>query len=127
MSEPTEVDELFGTEGGQPTPRLGLVWGLLATGLGLTILGLACSAVPGGLVVLASWWAVDREWDRVGSGYLPADTAPRVRLARQVVVAALVFVLLMFVLQGWLLYRGVYASAWTEAWVAIRGAPEAAE
>jgi hypothetical protein len=105
-----EVDELFGDHGGQPEPRTMLILSLLTSGLLLTLFGLACSAAPGGLVVLAGWVAVEKEMGRVESGYLPADTRPQVRSLQIAAQVAVTLVLLLFVLQTVLLSMGVYEA-----------------
>jgi hypothetical protein len=114
-----EIEELFGTEGGQPQPRRGLVLGLLSTGLVLAILGMGCSAAPGGALVLAAWVVAEKEVDRVESGYLPWDLRAEVRRLYQLTLSGVVAVLLLFVVQGWLLYIGFYDTLWGELVAAV--------
>ncbi|MCB9662784.1 MAG: hypothetical protein H6732_01630 [Alphaproteobacteria bacterium] len=109
-----EVDELFGEGAGTPEPRLGLVRALLAGGVALTFVGLACSTVPGGLLVLAAWLVIDTEAERVESGYLPADTRPRVVVHQRATLAGLILVGLMFTAQMLLLMGGFYDVFWGE-------------
>lgn len=109
MSEP--VDELFG-DAHAPTPRRGLVLVLLGTGLLLSVFGLACTSVPGGLIVLAAWGVVDKESERVASGYLPEAAGTEVRRLRQAVLLGLGFVLVLFLVQAWLLGVGFYEQVW---------------
>ena len=45
----TDVDELFGEGGGAPTPRTSLALALLVAGLVLAVVGMVCSAAPGGV------------------------------------------------------------------------------
>jgi hypothetical protein len=106
------VDELFGAIGGEPEPRWTLVTGLLISGLLLSLFGMACTAVPGGLVVLAAWMVADADHERLQTGYLPADTAGDVRRLRGFALAGLLVVLLLFVAQMLLLYFGFYDTFW---------------
>lgn len=117
-----DVDELFGEHGGQPTPRTRLVIGLLVTGILLAVLGLVCTSAPGGLVVLAAWYLVGKDLDRLDNGYLPADARPVVRRLQYAVWASVVFVLVVFAIQGWLLGQGVYDQLWGGALQALGGA-----
>jgi hypothetical protein len=111
-----QVDELFGEGGGVPTPRLGLVWGLLLTGLAVAGAGIVCTAAPGGILVLLAWFVVEREADRVESGYLPADAGPSIARLRRVVLAAVLSVVALFAVQAWLLARtDFYDRQWS--WV----------
>jgi len=118
MSDPS-LDELFGEDGGVPEPRAGTIVALLATGLTLTILGLACSAAPGGMLVLLAWYLVGKDMDRVDNGYLPADARPRVRRLQQATWASVAVVLVAFAVQAWLLSMGVYDVLWGVALQAV--------
>lgn len=111
MSE--ELEELFGDAGGQPVPRSRLVGTLLGSGLLLATLGMACSAAPGGLMVLAAWMVVEKEMDRVESGYLPADSHSEVRRLQQMTLVALAIVVVLFFVQTILFSLGVYEGLWT--------------
>ena len=115
------LEELFGEEGGQPEPRRRLILGLLIPGLLLALVGMACSAAPGGLMVLASWSAVENELDRVESGYLPLDVAPELRRLRSIILGCLAFVVLLFFLQLNLLGAGFYDALWADALTRLVG------
>jgi hypothetical protein len=110
MSE--EVDELFGGGEGTPAPRFGLAMALLGGGLILTVFGMACTAAPGGLVVLMGWFVADKEMRRVESGYLPADVEPRVQMLQRLANVDLALVLVLFALQVVLLCTGFYDQLW---------------
>lgn len=116
-----EVDELFGEGGGAPAPRSTLIWVLLLSGIVLSVVGLACSAAPGGLLVLIAWMTVEKEMDRVDNGYLPADARPTVQRVRTACYLGLVIVILVFVAQAWLFCAGFYEWLWAEALVRFFG------
>ncbi len=111
----SQVDELFGEGSGAPAPRTQLVRRLLVSGLVLAAFGLACTSVPGGLLVLAAWTVVETEMGRVENGYLPADTHADVQRAHRQVSLALSFVLVLFGIQSVLVCSGTYDVFWT--WV----------
>lgn len=71
MSE--KVDELFGGEREVAAPRRGLAVAFLVSGLLVAALGARITSIPGGILVLLGWLVVQRDRDRVASGYLPAD------------------------------------------------------
>ena len=96
------VDDLFGGEDA-PRPRSGLVLSLLGLGMVTTVLGLACSTAPGGILVLLAWMFVEKELDRVDSGYLTEEDRPAVLRLRWVTLAGLLIVVALFVVQGFLL------------------------
>lgn len=114
MSAPG-VDELFGEGGKAARPRTGRVIAVLVTGLVMTLLGMACTAVPGGLVTLVAWYLVQKEVDRVDSGFLPLEYRPRLSLLRTIVWASLFLVVLLFFVQTVLLFNGVYFALWSQA------------
>ena len=116
------IEELVGDEGGQPEPRRRLVLGLLGFGLLTTALGMACTAAPGGMIVLGAWLAVEKEMDRVESGYLPSDVAPEVRRLRALVLAGVATVMALFVVQWILLRMGFYDALWSAALASALGA-----
>lgn len=118
MSDPS-IDELFGEEGGAPEPRSATIIGLLATGVSLTILGLACSSAPGGMLVLLAWYLVGKDMDRVDNGFLPADARPKVRRLQQATWASVAVVIAAFAVQAWLLSVGVYDVLWGVALQAV--------
>lgn len=120
-----DVDELF--EGGRAAqPRWGLALGLLGGGLALTLLGLVCSAVPGGLVTLWGHFVVEKEIDRVDSGYLPVEHRPLLLRLRLASWAALALVFGAFVIQGVLLCSGAYVPLWASALELLRPLAEQA-
>mgnify|MGYP001449551137 CR=1 FL=1 len=112
MSE-TEVDELFGDGGRQARPKTTRIIAVLTTGVVLTVLGMACTAVPGGLITLVSWALVEKELDRVDAGYLALEHRPQLVLLRRLVWAGLMLVLALFFVQGFLLCFGWYGTFWT--------------
>lgn len=118
MTDPT-LDELFGEEGGAPEPRSTTIVALLAAGLTMTILGLACSSAPGGMLVLLAWYLVGKDMDRLDNGYLPADARPRVRRLQHATWASVAVVLVAFGVQAWLLGMGVYDLLWGVALQAV--------
>jgi hypothetical protein len=118
-----ELDELFGPEGGQPQPRRGLVLGLLTTGLLMAILGMGCSAAPGGVLVLLAWVVAEKELDRVESGYLPWDVRGEVRRLYQLTLTGVLLVLFLFAVQAWLLYVGFYEALWGYLVARLMGSP----
>jgi hypothetical protein len=110
MSE--EVDELFGQGEGAPAPRTSLALGLLVAGLVLAVAGMVCSAAPGGVLVLLAWLVIEKERDRVESGYLPPTAAPQVRAVRTLTYAGVVTVIGLFAVQGVLLCTSFYDTLW---------------
>lgn len=109
----TDIDELFGEDGSSARPRTGRIVAVLVTGLVLTVLGMACTAVPGGLVTLVAWALVEKEIDRVDSGFLALGYRPGLVTLRALVWSGLLLVLGLFILQGFLLCAGWYGSFWT--------------
>lgn len=107
-----DLEELFGEGEGRPEPRTRLILGLLGGGLALTTAGMACTAVPGGIVILAAWNVVDAELQRVESGYLPASDRLHLQRMERLVYVALGLVVLAFLIQAWLLYQGFYEALW---------------
>jgi hypothetical protein len=107
-----ELDELFGGGRGQVQPRTALILGLLGSGIVLGVLGLACSSLPGGALVLLAWNVAEREMERIESGYLPLDYGPRVTSLRRITWLALLVVIGLFFVQGGLLCTGFYESLW---------------
>lgn len=101
------LDELFGS-GGAPDVQRKPVIMLLVSGLITTVLGLACTTAPGGVLVLMSWMRVEKEVERVRNGFLPESARPEVERLRWVTYVGLLFVVLMFCLQAFLLCSGVY-------------------
>lgn len=102
-----ELAELFGGTG-RARPRTGLVAGLLISGVLTTIVGMACIAAPGGLLVLLAWLVVEKDHDRVESGYLPEADRSAVERSRNLTHAGLMLVICLFFLQALLLCFGRY-------------------
>jgi len=96
------LDDLFGGED-TPTPRLAKTWIYLLVGLLLTVLGLACTTLPGGILILMAWSSADLEQGRLRSGYLPESAAPTLRRQLYFIYASLAFAWGAFALQGFLL------------------------
>lgn len=108
-----KVEELFGEEGAHVRPKTRTIVALLSLGVILATLGLACSSVPGGLLVLWAWSITEKEIDRVESGYLPEDSLPHLRVVKATVWTSLVVILLIFVTQTVLLFSGFYVVLWS--------------
>lgn len=114
-----EVDELF--EGGRAArPRYALALTVLGTGILLTVVGLACSAVPGGLITLAGYFVVQKEIDRVDSGYLAIEHRPALLRLRLLAWSCLGLVIAAFIVQGVLLCTGFYVDLWAGALELLR-------
>lgn len=108
-----EVDELFGSGAGAPRPRSSLVFTLVFGGIAVSILGLACTSLPGVIMVLVAWSVAETERDRLDSGYLPRDSAARVRSLRVAAWAGVIWGLAILVIQGYLLFRTpLYEGLW---------------
>ena len=110
-----KVDELFGEGATKVAPKTRLIITLLGLGCALTVLGLACSSVPGGLIVLWAWTLMEKEIDRVESGYLPEDSLPALRRLKGVVWLTLGLVVVVFMIQSALLFNGFYFFLWGSA------------
>jgi hypothetical protein len=103
-----DLDELFGAGGGRPRPRSALIGTLVAVGLFLAVIGMACISAPGGILVLTAWMFVEKDLDRLDNGYLPESDRELVETLRSVTYASLLLVVVLFVLQGLLLCNGFY-------------------
>ncbi len=114
-----DVDELFGEGEGAPSPRVVAVTGLLGCGLVVALVGMACTAVPGGVMVLFSWMLAEKEMDRIESGYLPSDARGVVWLLRAATFVGVLIVVGLFVVQGSLFCSGFYDAFWMQVldWV----------
>jgi hypothetical protein len=110
MSE--RVDELFGASGSEARPRVALVISLCVGGLLVTLAGMACSVIPGVLVVLLAWVVVQRDLDRVDSGFLPLTDRSRLLVLRGVVWSVVVVAALLTVVQLAGLWTGTYQAFW---------------
>jgi hypothetical protein len=118
MSTGNDVNELFGEGEGAPEPRTALVWSLLVIGLLLSGLGMVCTPVPGAILVLLAWYLVEKELDRVSSGYLSREAVRPVTRARMAAFVSVLFVIVLFLVQGFLLGADFYDSWWSQliAW-----------
>lgn len=98
------VDELFaGDEGPAPTPSLRRITALLVVG-GLTALGgLACSALPGSLLVLAGWYLAEKENARREGGFYGPDWSLPIRRTRAAARLSALICLVVVVVQNLLL------------------------
>ena len=116
----SQIDDLFDGEDAAE-PNIPLVATLLATGAALAVLGLACTSIPGGVLVLLGFHYADLELDRVDSGYLPESERPRVQRLRTVALIGVVFLAVVIVAQNTLLCMGFYDEFWGTALRAIAG------
>ena len=107
-----ELDELFGEGSGQPRPRYALLISLLVSGLLLALLGMLCTTAPGGVLVLIGWLVLEKEIDRIDSGYLPVDCRSSLEFWRVFAYAAVAIVLILFLCQGVLFWLGFYDGLW---------------
>ncbi len=112
-----QVEALFGGEG--PRPRTALIGTLLALGLLLTVLGMACINAPGGLLVLWAWMLVERDLERVESGYFPEADREEVERMRALTYAGLQLVVVLFFLQALLLCFGAYDRLLDEVYIPV--------
>lgn len=103
-----DLEELFGEGEGTPEPRVGTAIALAVLGVVAAVVGMACLSAPGGVIVLAGLWWIERELDRVDNGYLPADARPAVERARRIVLACLGIVIVLFFVQATLYCTGFY-------------------
>lgn len=107
----SKTDDLFGNEDA-PVPRVRRIAALLVLGLLTAILGLACSSIPGGVLILLAWLSVDKELDRVESGYLPEADRARLNRWKVAVMASLWIVLGLVTLQALLLCMTDVYKVW---------------
>ncbi len=105
-----DLDELFGEGNDTPEPRVGPAIGMAIGGVLVALVGMACLAAPGGVIVLGGLWWIERELDRVENGYLPSEARPAVERGRRIVLACLVIVILLFFVQAWLYCGGFYQN-----------------
>jgi len=108
-----DVDELFGAGGREVRPRTVPILVTLGCGLVVAVLGLACTSVPGGLMVLVSWMLIEKEMSRIESGYLPVKYEGNLRSLRIAVWAGMILILIIFFLQAYLLCTGTYVTVWS--------------
>lgn len=107
----SKTDDLFGNEDA-PVPRVKRIAALLVLGLLTAILGLACSSIPGGVLILLAWLSVDKELDRVETGYLPESERARINRWKMAVMASLWIVLGLVTLQALLLCMTDVYKVW---------------
>ena len=116
----SKVEDLFGPIEQAAKPRLKLVRLCLVAGLVMTVLGMACSVVPGVSLVLLSWFIVDKEVSRIESGFLAQSWRDPVAKTKTYVRVGVWLSVLTLLLQVTLLCMGVY-TVWAEyllSWVA---------
>lgn len=107
-----EVDELFGEGGGAPKPRYAVAVVFLIAGLLLAVVGLPCSTAPGGALVLLAWLVVEKDIDRLESGYLPSDAGRGLSALRIVVRLGVIAVIVLTAIQGVLVCGLFYPDGW---------------
>lgn len=100
------VDQLFGKGGDAATPRVGLALVLVTVGLLLAVAGTLCTSVPGGVLVLVGGFVVQRDQDRITSGFLATRHRTRLARAERVCQLALVAVIVLEVFQVALYVNG---------------------
>lgn len=110
------VDALFAGEPEAPPQRAGpalrKIWALLALAAPFNLLGIPCGVgVPGGALTLWAYLAADAELGRVEDGLYGEEDALAVQRARSWAGWALVFCVVSFVLQVFLLMSEPY-QAW---------------
>ena len=118
-----KVDDLFGEGDSAVQPKTKTIIGKLVLGGVLAFFGLACTSVPGGLLVLWAWSIMEKEIDRVESGYLPEETLGTLQTLKGFVWAALLVILVIFIGQTILLFSGFYVGFWSNIIQSISGVP----
>ena len=108
-----KVDDLFQSDGTSPRPRSGAVRALVILGTILAIVGLPCSSVPGGLMVLGGWFLVDQDKSHLASGYLSAEHSAEVDRLYRLTMFGVTVTLITFFLQAWLFCSGFYTEFWS--------------
>jgi hypothetical protein len=81
-------------------------------GLALAAVGLPCSTAPGGALVLLSWLVVEKDIDRLESGYLPADSGRGLSILRIVVRIGVLIVIALTAVQAVLVCGLFYPDGW---------------
>jgi ABC-type Fe3+ transport system permease subunit len=114
------VNELFGAEGTALEPSLGLPITLLVAGLMLAVLGMLCSAAPGGLIVLLGWVLLEREQRRLDAGALPPEHATAIARSLRASYVAVLLCVLLFGVQLFLYCSGAYDALWGRIFALIR-------
>lgn len=108
----SEVDALFGRGEASPKPRTALVAAMVLGGLGLAVLGLACSVIPGLGLAAWGWNVAEVDWARVKSGYYASDQRTRAILGRVGSVLGLLSGFALLFVQLWLVWLGAYHELW---------------
>lgn len=111
----SDVDELFGQGEAPPRPRTAVISLWMYTGLVLSVFGLACTSVPGALIVLWSWSALDGELERVENGYLAPEARTELRALEWRMWATIGALVVLLFLQATLLGQGFYEWLWETA------------
>ncbi|MCA9492941.1 MAG: hypothetical protein KC621_23585 [Myxococcales bacterium] len=122
----SDVDELFGSGGTTAKPRLTLILTLMSAGVITTGLGLACSTIPGGLLLLSAWLVAERDLQRVEAGFLPLSQGTVLRAFRALAVLLVMLATAAFVLQTVLMGMGFYDVAWPlmlNGWFGLESSP----
>jgi hypothetical protein len=115
----SDVDDLFGSEDGA-RPNRALVFTLLCAGLLLSLVGLFCTVLPGGVLTLLGFHYADRDVDRVDTGYLSeADRPAAVRL-RTAAQAGVIVLVIVSILQLVLFQEGFYDALWGSFFLTLR-------
>jgi len=107
-----QVDDLFNAEDDAIRPPVARIYTVLGLGIVLSLFGLACSAVPGGFLVVVSWMMAENAQDKVDSGYFTQDHKPSVDRMVALTTLSTLFVLGLFFFQGYLHYMGFYEELW---------------
>lgn len=112
----SELEELFGEDGGQPQARKRLGWTLLIVGVVTSFFGLLCSVVPGAGLVLLAWLVAETDMDRLESGYLPENLREQVRALQLATHTGVVAAIVMLAIQCLLLCSGAYGAILRSYW-----------
>lgn len=114
------IDELFAKDGSQRKPRLQLPVILLITGTVTALIGLVCSSVPGGVLVLVGLMRAESERRLIETGALPESARDAVVSVIRMGYAAMGLVVILFILQTLLLCNGTYQRVWGELFYTLR-------
>jgi len=117
MSE--RVDDLFAPENGGGAKLTGSLI-LIGTGSALALVGMLCSAAPGGLMVLVGLMRIEGERQRIDNGALPESARKSVNSALRMAYVATAVVVALFMAQVLLLCFGVYEDLWGALFYALR-------
>ena len=111
----SDVDELFGQGDAPPRPRTAVISLWMYTGLTLAVFGLACTSVPGALLVLWAWSMLDAELARVDNGYLAPEARDELTALEWRMWAAIGALVMLLLFQATLLSNGFYEWLWETA------------